>query len=377
MKLDGKTIGPFSAKKLKQMATSGEIDCDTDVGLTGDGPWYLASKIDGLFQDNKVDTISLNGDSIIPPKIFQQLNQSNATKQAAAAISDLRAINFRDEIVPIDKQVFEVLKKDFVFWASATLAVVPLVLGTLATVELQSTGFCVFFAAIWGLVFKRFIVNDSGNWLLLTMSFFVTGIIGIRALLFSYNFHPSWYLDLPSSSNIFVSWIGSIIHTGVNEELIKIIPVVAYIGWKRKNANPLTIVMVGIFSGLGFAAFENRSYQTRAVDVTLALTAEADIDGLILGVRLAMINALLRSISLVFAHAIWTGIFAYFLAMACATGKRFVALSIVGVLVAAIIHGSYNTAGVVQSTLPALIILGAFVLFYSYLTRLRLLIASQ
>ena len=135
--------------------------------------------------------------------------------------------------------------------------------------------------------------------------------------------------------------------------------------------------MVGIFSGLGFAAFENRSYQTRAVDVTLALTAEADIDGLILGVRLAMINALLRSISLVFAHAIWTGIFAYFLAMACATGKRFVALSIVGVLVAAIIHGSYNTAGVVQNTLPALIILGAFVLFYSYLTRLRLLIASQ
>lgn len=377
MKLDGKTKGPFSAKKLKQMATSGEIDCDTDVGLTGDGPWYLASKIDGLFQENKVDTISLNGDSILPPQIFQQLNQSNATKQAAAAISDLRAINFRDEIVPIDKQVFEVIKTDFVFWASAILAVVPLVLGTLATVELQSTGFCIFFAVIWGLVFKKFIVNDSGNWLLLTISFFVTGIVGMKVLLISYTFYPSWYSELPSSSNLIVSWIGSIIQTGFNEELLKIIPVVAYIGWKRKNANPLTIVMVGIFSGLGFAAFENQSYQLRAVDMTLALTAEADIDGLILGVRMAMINALLRSISLVFAHAIFTGISSCFLAMACATGKRFVALSIVGILIAATIHGSYNTAAVVQSTLPALIILGAFVLFYSYLTRLRLLIASQ
>lgn len=308
------------------------------------------------------------------PKYIESLG---AGKQASAVFADLRSMDFKAEIAPVDSKTLALIKKDFVFWAVSILAIVPLVLVTLNDTQSQLTGFLLFFAAIWGVIFKKFIIDEDSGWLLPIVALFFTGIIGTRVMLFTYEYLPGFYTKLPSSENIFVAFIGGIFQTGICEELCKIVPVLIYIFWKKGAAQPLTIVLIGVFSGLGFAAFENMHYANNAVLNSAYLTYNHGAAGLQEGVTGAMVNVLLRSMSLVFGHAVYSGTFAYFIALGRITQNRRMALALVGLLVAATIHGLYNSFWLVQNTLPAIVTATAFMLFYSYLTRLRLVMASR
>ena len=84
-----------------------------------------------------------------------------------------------------------------------------------------------------------------------------------------------------------------------------------------------------------------------------------------------MINVLLRSLSLVFAHALWSGIVSYFLVRGMTFGRRQMVPLVVGLMTAVILHGTYNWLTSVQPTFAALVIVVSFVLFYAYVLRLR------
>ena len=45
-------------------------------------------------------------------------------------VADLKNLNFREEIVPLDASVLQAMRRDFVFWSAVVLAVVPLVPST-------------------------------------------------------------------------------------------------------------------------------------------------------------------------------------------------------------------------------------------------------
>jgi len=301
----------------------------------------------------------------------------SAGKQASVVLADLRAMDFKAEIAPVDSKIIDLIKKDFVFWAVSLLAIVPLVLVTLNDTQSQLTGFLLFFAAIWGVIFKKFILDETSSWLLPIVGLFFTGILGIRALLFIYEYLPEFYTELPNSDNTFVAFIGGIFQTGICEELCKIVPVLIYVIWKKQAAQPLTIVLIGVFSGLGFASFENMHYADRQILRSAYLTYNHGAAGLQEGVTGAMVNVLLRSMSNVFGHAIYSGIFSYFIAIGHITQNRRLALGLVGLLVSASAHGLYNSFWLVQNTLPAVVTAAAFMLFYSYLTKLRLVMASH
>ncbi len=189
-------------------------------------------------------------------------------------------------------------------------------------------------------------------------------------------FLPDAYFTLTDSDNHFTGLMGYVGQVGLCEEACKILPVLIYMAWKRKNAKPLTIVLLGVFSGLGFAAFENLSKLNGEIIQAVQMNKDAGDEGIATGVQVAMVTAMLRSVSNVFGHATYCGVFAYFLALAHTTGKRFFALLIVGWLVSATIHGLYDWFWTIQNTLPALITAFGFVLFYAYLTKLRLVMAS-
>lgn len=291
-------------------------------------------------------------------------------------VEDLKNIKFREEIVPVDAEIVASMSRDFVFWSAAVLAVVPLGLSTLEGAVSQITGFCLFAAGMWGVIFARFIVNTTVDWRWLVGALLFTGIVGMPGLGVVFGFLPAFYNAWPESNNPVMGLAGGILHTGLLEELCKIVPVLLYLAVRREAARPLELVLVGVFSGLGFAAFENVMYAGRSVENTFMLTDAQGATGLAVGVTTAMIVVLLRSFSLVFAHAIWTGIFSYFIAMAVATGKRFPALFLVGWATAAVLHGTYNGMSRIQTTIPAMIVFGSFVLFYAYLTRLRLTVSA-
>jgi len=327
-------------------------------------------------------------ESAPPPSPFsdaQETQQHKALKyfrriidlgRSSSVVTDFRDLDFKAEVLPLNEHSFALLKSDFVFWSVTLLAIVPLFLVTLTETQSQLTGFCLFFAAIWGLVFKKFVVEEAGGWRLPLSALFFTGLIGMNLLLQLYKWFPDSYTELSDSKNTFYSLAGYIFHVGAWEELCKIVPVLLYLAWKRREARPLTIILVGVFSGLGFAAFENLGYADLQIVRSAVLTKKEGIQGLKEGVQGAMVNVMLRSMSNVFGHAVYSGIFAYFLTLGWLTQKRRLALALVGLGVASLIHGLYNWFWSVQITLPALVTAFGFMLFYAYLTKLRLLIAS-
>ena len=255
----------------------------------------------------------------------------------------------------------------------------PLLITSVNDPNMRLVGMLFFFAMLWGGFFRGVIVKTNEKVLLPVAAFFFTGIIGIPALLFIYTFLPNIYTGLSDSDNHIARLLGCVFHTGVCEELCKIVPVVIYICYKRKAASPYMILLVGIFSGLGFAAFENIIYSAANVDTALLyLLLEVDRDGadglvsgVTLGVHGAMINVMLRSVSLVFADAIWTAIFSYFIATAFVSGERRFVLCFLGFAVPAVLHGSYNWLCSVQPVFAAGIIAFSFILFYGYLLKIR------
>jgi hypothetical protein len=127
-------------------------------------------------------------------------------QQARRLLRDLREMNFKDEVLPIDANNLPALLKDFVFWAVALLGVVPLLIVTVGGTNTQLALFALFFALVWGVIFKLFVLEDAISWKWLMASLFFTGIVGIWLLLFIYRiFLPGVYLGLADSENLVVS----------------------------------------------------------------------------------------------------------------------------------------------------------------------------
>ncbi|MFT5528198.1 MAG: RsiW-degrading membrane proteinase PrsW (M82 family) [Pirellulaceae bacterium] len=371
-------VGPCDLAEIRRLVGEGSIVADTFLWKEGVDDWFLASTVEDLFPQ-KQSSPPLSPSPPPPPLPVGEESKAskaleNAKQHATALIRDLQSMSFREDLVPVDEGIFRRMFGDFVFWAATLLGVVPLLIGTLSSNDHQLTAFALFFAILWGVLFKYFIIRSKIGWGLLLSAMFATGIVGIFVLLTIYSYIlPAWYVNLPASENVIIRLVGFIVQVGFCEEICKAVPVLAYLIWKRKSADPLTAVSIGIFSGLGFAAFENMIYSQRSIQASYALTREYGASGLAAGVQAAMVTAMLRSLSLVFCHAVWAGIFAYFLAVANLTGRRWAALTIVGLSIASILHGTYDWLAGIQPTFAALVVVVSFVLFYAYTSRLRLL----
>jgi len=294
---------------------------------------------------------------------------STGKRQASEIITDLQEMDFRNEIIPIDESNLGRLMKDGVFWFATLLGIVPLMIGTLSETNAQVTAFAMFFAAVWGVIFRSAILRHSASWKFLLPAFFFTGSIGtFAAVLVSAQFLAE---DFPDKEGHLSALAKYVLIVGISEEFCKVIPALAYVVWKRRSAHPMTVILIGVFSGLGFAAFENLMYGQLAILGTLLATEARGAAGLVEGVQVAMVMPMLRSLSLVFCHAVWAGIFAYFLAVATVTGRRWGAMFLVGLLLTAVLHGVYDWLCSIQPTMAALTAGISFVLFYGYVAKIR------
>lgn len=298
-----------------------------------------------------------------------------AKAQAGEILNDLRHMDFRNEIVPLDESNFFSLIHDWVFWSVALLGVVPLLIVTLPDEKMQLLGLALFFAAVWGVIFRSAIVKDDASWKFLLAAMFFTGILGtVAAGMINISLLGE---DFPEHEGYLSSLFKCVFVVGFCEELCKLVPAIAYLIWKRTAARPMTVVLLGVFSGLGFAAFENLEKATMAILQTAAATNAGGIPGLAAGVQGAMVMAMVRSLSLVFCHAVWAGMFAYFLARASLSNRRWGALFIVGLCVSAFLHGTYDWFDYIQPSVCAIIAAASFMLFYAYVAKLRAAIATS
>jgi RsiW-degrading membrane proteinase PrsW (M82 family) len=375
--MDGdKQYGPVDDGAAKALIAAGSITPVTLVFREGTENWIPASEseLKGCFR---------GPGAALPPSVsaaasktgHMAANLVNAgQRHAQSVIGDLKQMDWKAEVLPIDQSNLAALARDGVFWSVALLGVVPLLIGTIQAngSNTQLTAFALFFAAIWGVIFRKYVLKGVSDLKVAVGSLFFTGIAGINMLLWLYSHVlPNACTRMCQSDNLVVSLFGFVFHVGILEELCKVLPVLIYLAWKRRAADPLAMVEIGVFSGLGFAAFENVSYGHASVLSSYSLASRYGAAGLAVGVQNAMVNTMLRSLSLVFCHAVWAGTFSYFVSVAAATRKRCGALFVVGLSVSALLHGLYNWFTGVQPTVSALLAGFSFILFYGYLSKLR------
>ncbi len=278
-------------------------------------------------------------------------------------------------LLPVNGKVAQVLGKDFVFWAISCLGVIPLLITTLPGFGFQIATVALFFALLWGIVFKWLVVyHDESGWLRPIAAFFFTGVIGIPVLLAVYEVFLPGLSSLTESPAGSVRLIGYGLFVGVPEELCKIVPVFIYTFWrlrKGEEIDPPIAILIGIFSGLGFAGFENIFYALSSVDNAVKLTAEHGSDGAASGAAVAMIGIVVRSLSCVFCHAIWTGIFASFVVRGARSRIRWVTLVCAGLGVSAGLHGVYDWFVGDHMVMASVTAGFSFMIFYAYLAKIE------
>ena len=321
----GQRCGPVSSQDLKAMAAAGGITEKTMIAKDGAEGWVVAAKVKGLFdrQRQPSDYPSASGNAggrAAAHKAF-----GVARDHAAALLGDLRSLNWKEEIVPVDASNIRLLTRDYVFWSVLLLGVVPLLIATIQDVNFQLNAYLFFFAAMWGVVFRDFIVRAPVSWKWLIAFAAFTGLVGIWALLRVQAQLPNSYMTLLGSRNILVNLLGSILVTGVTEEFCKAIPVIAYLVWRREQAQPLTAILLGVFSGLGFAAVENLQYTGDSLLRPLQGLRDGP-SGYFAGAQSMITQALTRSFWCVFGHAVWSGIAAYFFVIAYLTKRPVLAV---------------------------------------------------
>jgi hypothetical protein len=189
---NGQQTGPFDEATVRARLGSGDLAPSDMAWKEGNASWVPLETFlneNGASPGHEPSGASgLEGSQ--QQKVFAYVQRIIKKGQSATVVNDLKAMDFKAEVFPFDEHTIKLVKSDFVFWAVTLFAVIPLFLVTLNDSQSQLTGFCIFFAGIWGVVFKKFIVEENEGWKLPIAALFFTGIIGINILLLLYHFLP-------------------------------------------------------------------------------------------------------------------------------------------------------------------------------------------
>lgn len=226
----------------------------------------------------------------------------------------------------------------------------------------------IYYASIWGVVLYNLIKPAWFSWQETLKCVVFTAIIGIPLLLLIQKFPLFQLLYAATESNLGLipQLIGFIFGVGVLEELCKALPVYLFLLRPRKLNEPLTGAFYGAMSGLGFAIAEGGSYS-----LLYAFNLVRGQSGF--GTYI-LVNTI-RFVSLPLFHAILAGIVGYFLGLAAINRSRQLPIMFIGVALAAVLHGAYNTFS--NGVLGLVIISFTILLFVAYLRRSQQMVAQM
>jgi RsiW-degrading membrane proteinase PrsW (M82 family) len=140
--------------------------------------------------------------------------------------------------------------------------------------------------------------------------------------------------------------VGFICADGLNEELLKALPVWLLAFGLRRIHRPSDGLFYGALSGLGFAMFEGYN--------AIALAPDS---------REMATQMLVRTTALPFLHATFTALDGYFIALAVQSTSRRAAICVLGLAVASVMHGVYDFApGIARFFIAVLVYLSCHVI---------------
>jgi len=215
-----------------------------------------------------------------------------------------------------------------------------------------------YYASIWGVVLYHLIKPPRFDWSDVGRCVLFTTLVGVPLLLIVQQVPP--FSLLYGAINLGWLWrlVGFVLGVGVLEEVCKALPVYLFLLRPGKLSDPLTSAFYGTMSGLGFAIAEGATY---SLGYAFGLV-RGD-----LGFGSYVLVNTIRFVTVPLFHAILAGIVGYFVGLAAINPARREAILVIGVAIAAVLHGLYNTfAG---GLLGVLVIAFSILLFVSYLRR--------
>ena len=216
------------------------------------------------------------------------------------------------------------------------LAIAPILL--LALHVNIVVGMMVYFSLFWFFVFQPLLANQIRlRPLTLDIGAYIfTGLIGtsLAMLVESLWYHTParGFLNAPQ---VLISTPAYVLCIGITEEVAKQLVVFLVMLWqraKKKVWSPLSYMMLGVSSGLGFSAVENISYVERG----LAFEVMRHAFGI------GTFTALTRALYTPFLHAIWAGIAAWGIGQIAAQGVARWRMGLGLIMLVAVFHGVYD-----------------------------------
>lgn len=289
---------------------------------------------------------------------------------AAEFIAALRTFQF-SSVVPYKDAFSSELYRSNTVKLLLFFGLFPIAVSLIAnSADLQQTAWLlgIYYASIWGVVLYDLIKPVSFSWLDTLKCVVFTVFVGIPLLLFMQKF-PLFrllYAAADSQLGLIPQLIGFVLGVGVLEELCKALPVYLFLLRPKKLSEPLTAAFYGAMSGLGFAIAEGGTYSL--------LYALGLVRGR-LGLTDYVLSNTIRFVSLPLFHAILAGIVGYFLGLAAINPSRQVPIIFIGVAIAAVLHGSYDTFS--GGWIGFAIITFSILLFVAYLRRSKQLVEEM
>ena len=259
-----------------------------------------------------------------------------------------------DFIFPWDEIKTLSWAKDLRFLYLALIGLLPLLIVSFSGGGIAYITIAAYFSVLWGMFFYFLFKTDQVKLKECIRCFCVTAFISTFALLVLHVLGIFSIASAAANSPSFLPrFLGMLFAAGIPEELCKAAVIFWFVRRPGQICAPQTIVLYGLFSGLGFGINEGVCYQ-------MGINREMGVDG-------AYFLNVLRLTSLPFLHASWCGISAYFIAFSAIYPAYRKGLWIIAIVIPAFIHALYNSMGAF-GLLPALL---GIILFTIYLSTVK------
>lgn len=248
------------------------------------------------------------------------------------------------------------------FLGLLVFAIVPIMLENFRLDVID--GMMVYFSLFWFFIFQPLMAPQIGFRSLVAdiTAYVFTGFIGVGIALVVETFWVKHGAGPFINSRLLLFSVpANVAFIGMTEEFSKQIIVLVFVLSHRLRKNswkPVTYMMLGISSGLGFSAMENIAYVQRGI---MAETLGRNLYGL------GAITALTRALYTPFLHAIWAGIVAYAVGWAFSHSRIKWKWAIGALVLAAGFHGVYDATIAFHQGLAIGDVAVSFLLFLSLL----------
>jgi RsiW-degrading membrane proteinase PrsW (M82 family) len=280
------------------------------------------------------------------------------------------------EVVLLDKITGSQILKSAVFRFICLFALTPLLIMAFDSYSAILNGLAVWSGVFWAILLYRLFADRELELHVALLVFLVTSFV-MMPLLNVYLWLPPNITETMLEWNpaghrrllrFPVSYLGHVFGVGVREEVCKAAPLLVLALFGARMRTPLNGLVLGMMSGVGFAASENVYYVFKTVNRAITVSQETgDFSSIVVPVY----NNVVRMMTGPFAHAVYSGIFGYFISLAAADKARRVPLFFAGLLVSAFLHGSYNTLVGYSVLWGVLILAVSFFLMMTYLLKAR------